>query len=433
MSQLLKSEDWTFFAKSTHNYTHGLHLYPARMHPEIARRLIKKYANEQKKVVFDPFMGSGGVLVESLLHNNNSIGFDINPFAVLLSKVKTTPINPKKLNQKFHDIQSKSNTDLKRKINYDNAPSSINLPFWYTKESVKRLQILKKHIFDITDDKVQNFFKICFSLTSRRTSFQKNSIYKIYRMKPEKRKVFRPDPFETFSQVCVANIAKMADFYAQLRSKKSRVFPIEDDTRNAKDLFSHIPQKILDDGKAHLVVTSPPYGDHGTTVAYGQFSRHLGLWLELPEETLLPVDSIGLGGKKKKEHSDLESPLLTKTLARVEKKDSEQEKKTNNPTRAKDVYSYFYDLDKCLEQISQVLKPNKSHCCFVVANRTVRRIKIPTDQIIIELAAKYGFRYKHTIPRTIVKKAMASKNAPENIRYNAGETMKRESVIVWKF
>jgi len=168
-------------------------------------------------------------------------------------------------------------------------------------------------------------------------------------------------------------------------------------------------------------------------VAYGQFSRHLGLWLELPEETLLPVDSIGLGGKKKNEHSDLESPLLTKTLARVEKKDSEQEKKTNNPTRAKDVYSFFYDLDKCLEQISQVLKPNKSHCCFVVANRTVRRIRIPTDQIIIELAEKYGFRYKHTIPRTIVKKAMSSKNAPENIRHNAGETMKHESVIVWKF
>ena len=28
--------------------------------------------------------------------------------------------------------------------------------------------------------------------------------------------------------------------------------------------FSKIPQEILDDGKSHLVVTSPPYGDHGT-------------------------------------------------------------------------------------------------------------------------------------------------------------------------
>ena len=37
-------------------------------------------------------MGSGGVLLESILHGNTAIGIDINPFAVLLSKVKTTPI-----------------------------------------------------------------------------------------------------------------------------------------------------------------------------------------------------------------------------------------------------------------------------------------------------------------------------------------------------
>ena len=77
-------EDWTFRDISTKEYTHGFHQYPARMHPEIAKRLIVKYAIKSSDIVFDPFMGSGGVLVESMLHGNNSVGIDLNPFAVLL-------------------------------------------------------------------------------------------------------------------------------------------------------------------------------------------------------------------------------------------------------------------------------------------------------------------------------------------------------------
>ena len=69
--------DWTFAKVSTKEHTHGFHTYPARMHPEIAKQLIEKYASDPKKVVFDPFMGSGGVLVEAILHGNNAIGIDI--------------------------------------------------------------------------------------------------------------------------------------------------------------------------------------------------------------------------------------------------------------------------------------------------------------------------------------------------------------------
>jgi len=101
---ILQKEDWTFLDYSTKNYTHGFHLYPARMHPEIAKRLIAKYASNPKKVVFDPFMGSGGVLVEALLHGNNSVGIDVNPFAVLLSKVKTRTIIPTMLQKTFEKI-----------------------------------------------------------------------------------------------------------------------------------------------------------------------------------------------------------------------------------------------------------------------------------------------------------------------------------------
>ena len=125
MSSLVSvtKEDWTFRDISTKEYTHGFHQYPARMHPEIAKRLIEKYAIKSSDIVFDPFMGSGGVLVESMLHGNNSVGIDLNPFAVLLTEVKTIPIDSKKLEDTFNQIITNSKKDRKNKIRYENSPN----------------------------------------------------------------------------------------------------------------------------------------------------------------------------------------------------------------------------------------------------------------------------------------------------------------------
>ena len=427
-------EDWTFKEIGTHQYSHGFHQYPARMHPEIARRIIQKYATDSTDIVLDPFMGSGGVLVESLLNGNNSLGIDLNPFAVFLSGVKTTPINAKNLEETYQEIIRKSKLDSQKNVKYDNAPEKLDLKFWYPPDSINKLPILKNHVFKIQNKNLRNFFKVCFSLTTRRASYQKNSVYKTYRMKPEKREDFEPDTFKIFTNICQKNIKNMMDFHSEIESKKANAYPILGDTRNLGNQFSKIPQEILDDGKAHLVVTSPPYGDHGTTVAYGQFSKHLGLWLELKDiEELFAVDSNGLGGKKIKNSTDLESPLLDNIFKKIEKKDKKFPKKTNLSNRAGDVYAFFFDLDTCLEQLSQYLKKGKSHCCFVVGNRTVRREKIPTDEILVELSKKYDFKHIDTIYRTIANKAMAVKNAPENISNYSSDTMNKESIILLKY
>jgi len=426
-------EDWTFKEVKTQEFTHGLHQYPARMHPEIAKRLITKFTSKKSDLIFDPFMGSGTVLVEAMLHGNNSIGIDLNPFAVLLSTVKTIPLDAKKLETTFKQILLNSKKDKQEKITYDNAPNFTsrkskkdNLNFWYPVKNSNDLQILKNHVFLIKDKQISNFFKICFSLTTRRVSFQKNSIYKIYRMQDDKRKEHEPDTLTEFQKICEKNIKNMKNFTEKIGTKHAIANTILGNTMDAPE--------ILGTKKPTLLVTSPPYGDHQTTVAYGQFSRHPGMWLELPEqEELLAVDSEGLGGKKKDEIEDLQSDTLDKILKKIKKKDKEIPKTKTHANRAGDVYSFFKDLDNCFEKISNVLQETKSHCCFVVSNRTVRREKIPTDEICVELAKKYGFTHIDTIYRTIANKAMSLKNAPENITNFSGDTMNQESIIIWKF
>ncbi|HRG98044.1 MAG TPA: DNA methyltransferase, partial [Polyangiaceae bacterium] len=66
---------------------HGFHVYPARMHPTTAARLVALAAREGDRVL-DPFCGSGTVLVEALASGRHAVGTDLNPLAVRLSRLK---------------------------------------------------------------------------------------------------------------------------------------------------------------------------------------------------------------------------------------------------------------------------------------------------------------------------------------------------------
>jgi hypothetical protein len=144
----------------------------------------------------------------------------------------------------------------------------------------------------------------------------------------------------------------------------------------------------------------------------------------LPTEDVYGVDDAGLGGTTVTMRKDLRSPALDATLATIEERDKD---------RSLQVYSFFDDLDKCMGQLSQVMIKGASHCCFVIGNRTVRRVRIPTDQILVESAAKYGFKHIATYYREIPTKTIPLINAPENISGMNGETMSKESIVIWSF
>ena len=100
-----KDESWDFRKDFTKYSNHGFHTYPAMMIPQVARRLIQRYGKD-KEVLLDPFMGSGTALLEAKLHKNfkKAYGIDINPLALLISKVKTTPINPEILKGEYSKL-----------------------------------------------------------------------------------------------------------------------------------------------------------------------------------------------------------------------------------------------------------------------------------------------------------------------------------------
>src|SRR3989338_3538668 len=134
---------WDFRTAHTKYSNHGFHTYPAMMIPQIARRLIETYG-KNASVILDPFMGSGTALLEAKLHPQfrKAYGIDINPLALLISKAKTTPIDPELLWKEYNKLIHRCFEDQKsanfREKNIQ-AYSFFNIDFWFKPEVMRDL------------------------------------------------------------------------------------------------------------------------------------------------------------------------------------------------------------------------------------------------------------------------------------------------------
>ena len=67
-------------------FTHGFHAYPARMHPETARRVIESFPGGR---IVDPFVGSGTTAVEAVRAGRPFTGFDISKVPLEIAWART--------------------------------------------------------------------------------------------------------------------------------------------------------------------------------------------------------------------------------------------------------------------------------------------------------------------------------------------------------
>lgn len=409
----LADSTWDFAGADTKGATHVLHAYPAMMIPQVARRLIE-LGSEPGATVLDPFCGSGSVLVEGLLAGRRVIGIDLNPLAVLISKVKTTPIAPDVLEAAFQRIVERS------KMPSNSPPQFKNRDFWFSSSAVTGLGRILSSIRELEQPEVRAFFEIAFSEAVRACSNSREREFKLFRYAPEILSARSISPETVFGQKCRRNISAMRRFHEQVQSlEPARIH--EGDTRK------FIPE--IGAGSVDLVVTSPAYGDARTTVAYGQYSRLPSQWLGLGGD----VDPDLLGGHRStrkrrgtKSSSDPamsrspESPLLHDICGRIAER---------SEPRSLEVSHFFADFDEALSTIASYLKP-RGKASFVVGNRTVTGVQVPMDEIVAELGPSHGLIPESITIRAIPSKTLPLKNSPSNRPGEIGSTMRNE-YIVW--
>lgn len=398
---------WDYRNANTKPYTHIFHQYPAMFIPQVARRLVQSYSKEDD-VICDIFCGSGTALVESRLLGRNCWGIDLNPHAIFLAKAKTTPLDPSRLQKIYFELLKESR---QTKLEPQDTPAFFNVDYWFKPDVIKDLAKLRKTISNINGADVRNFFLVSFSHTVRTASNTRGGEFKLFRIPEEKLENYEPDVLSIFKKKAEENINGMREYYRDVKGN-TWVEVIEGDSTKENG----IPEESVD-----LIITSPPYGDSRTTVAYGQFSRLSSQWLGLVTDDRLQIDNEMLGGKPVK---SLENNLRSENLSDIVEKISNRDKK-----RAAEVLSFFIDLEKTMEQAHRMLKDGK-YFCLVIGNRTVKDVRIPTDFIITEIGEELGFVSRDIFVRNIPNKRMPKKNSPTNIAGKLSETMNTESIVI---
>jgi site-specific DNA-methyltransferase (cytosine-N4-specific) len=394
--------------------THGIHTYPAVMIGPVARYCIDKYLKPVTHLI-DPFVGSGSVLVESAIKNIHSVGVDLNPLAVAISKAKTTTIDIKEV-LKIRNLIFKIIKTSKQK-HYHIPENVTQWDFWFSEKILQDILFLIDSIeTSIQNPEIKNFYKITLSEIIRKASYQRNGEFKRYRIKKEDITKHNFDVFSRFFDQLEYNIEGMRD-YITMKNK--------DDLQIDPEVYYHDSRNLywIEDNSFDGLLTSPPYGDSGTTVAYGQFSRFSLELLNFEiDHQINNLDAVLLGGKKSTSNTNvqkIESQKLGETLDKLYEIDDK---------RAKEVEKFYIDYFEAINEYSRILKPG-SRLVYVVGNRTVKKLWIETDIITKEMFEQFEFKSKGIFFREIPNKRMPSMNSPTNVKGEKITTMVNEFIV----
>jgi len=383
----------------------NIHKYPATMPPQIGIALLKELNITQGKLL-DPYCGSGSSFASALECGLTEMyGFDINPLAVLISRVKFTKIGLDALQITKQQLREKIDEYLKKENFLEKfpLPKITNINFWFSQEVINKLNLLRYFINQIADKNLYNFFLIPFSETVRECSYTRNNEFKLYKMKEKDILSFNPDVLGVYLKKLQDVIEIYITAYFPKLTPKTKVTINYSQFNDAEDSFD-------------LVLTSPPYGDSRTTVAYGQFSTLANEWIGI--DYARKVDKMLMGGSQTK--SLYNQGLITDYIQAIA---------ANNEKRALEVSAFYLDLEKSIHQVAKSVKKG-GKIIYIVGNRTVKNIQLPTDQFIAEKFEQNGFRHLITYERLLSNKAMPSKNSPTNESGNTVNTMLYEYIVI---
>lgn len=403
-----------FLKSDTRQFTHGFHQYPAKMIPQVANALIDEYGRNAT-LLLDPYCGTGTSLVEANIKGLNAIGSDLNPLARLLSKVKTTPIEVQTLEFHLEDFYKylfpyRYGFKPKDNIVITNFP---RIDFWFSKGVKEKLSIIKTYIKQIENIDICDFFKVAFSQTVRECSFTRNNEFKLYKMPNEQIKNFKPDPYGVMENILGANYLGLKNFIEEKKDLKSKTIVCDFNST------FRVPKRIIKDNSIDLVVTSPPYGDSSTTVAYGQFSALSNQWLDFMENGR-SLDKELMGGISHKKLKHFQSKILNQNIEDIRKEDRK---------RALEVISFYSDYERSIKNIALTIKPN-GFACYVVSNRNVKGQVLQTDEITKDMFNQFGFRHINTSYRKISNKRLPRYNSSDGKKGQKTELMNIESIVV---
>jgi len=437
---IYKNPEYWDFKESKKDHIHGICSYPATMVPAMQSEILKIILETNHNInnIFDPFMGSGTMLVEGMLNNLDVYGIDINPLSYLLSYFKTNiPVLTELKNSIDILFDSLDNTDKYEIVSFKN----INK--WYNVDIIEDLSKIHYCIKKLHDRSIRMFYWICLCEVSRLCNNSRNSTFKLHIKSQEDITNFKYNVIKQFKKIAIDNIQRVEN-YVRINSN------LTNNNNNNKLYYSYEKKKYIylgdslntmkdhfKDNSIDLIITSPPYGDNHTTVTYGQFSVLPLRWIDVKDldtfinnsliEVDSKIDSLSLGGKNYSIEIIKESNILntSETLKKIF-----YELMNDDNLKAKKVVSFMIDFNKIFLELVRILKKD-GYIVLTVGNRRVGNKEIRFNKIIKELCNCYNLKLIYEFDRNILSKRLPSKlsKLKNNISVNS---MSKEYILIIK-
>lgn len=420
---------WDFRGKSNNEYTHDLHQYPAKLNPSIARKLIKDYGGDAENLL-DPFCGSGTTLVEARLAGLDAIGFDINPTAKSMSLAKSQNYDLRRLRSFVMHLDSA--LDSMELMHWQTAVKRSGfgreeIKTWYPNKSIREIASSIELIRAVDAQYMPNrkhrlFATVALSDCLREVSIQRMGEWKNYRIKNWRDMDINDlyqDLVPLFKEKLNANLASVCSYIDELKlhSNYNSTNVVVDSVNSVYSMKSKfLPKEGID-----LVVTSPPYGDSPTTVAYEQFSWLSNVWLGLDNRTPGRLGSEMMGGQLRLFVDSIGQRSIDSAISKMKM------------GFAMKNYAFYRDYLESIRNVADIVKVG-GHVCYVVGNRTSGDQYMRLDLFTRWAFEKNGFKRVGKIRnRKLTNTKMPGAIAvTENGQKKIVPTMKEEFIVVCK-
>ncbi len=416
-------EDHWAYRGAGRAHKHALFQYPAMMVADMQRDLaavLLDHAADATGPVLDPFVGSGTTLGAAMSLGRDFVGWDINPLAVLICKVKAGPLHV----AAFADASTRV---CATKLVATPLERFDNWRHWFTTDVARGLTSLREAIAAESNVATRRFLWVCLAETVRLTSNSRTSTVKLHR-RPVEQLTNRPDPAAVFKRVTDDNLQRVRDAANELTSSGRMV---RGWYRGEVSIELGDCRHLAFDGPAaSLLITSPPYGDNTSTVTYGQHAYLPLQWIDLfdidesadPDclATTHEIDSRSLGGSRRITES--QEKALTERSRSL--KALLQRLTDSRPNCTSRIVAFTRDLDDALAHVLPLIHQH-GLTAWTVGARRVGGQSVPLDKILAELCSARGYGCVSVLHREIPseRKRMASRN-------EAGSTMNREHVVI---
>ena len=390
-------KEWSFSEYGqleTGKWTHDYHRYPAKFIPQLVERLIDQYVYREDAHINDPFMGCGTTIVTAISRGLRASGTDINKIAYLITRVKSTPIEPEYLSKKINSLLSKLKfIDDSSSLFYDRIEPLIpkkhldRINYWFSEQNKEELGMILRIIHNEEDEIIKDFFLVAFSHILKNCSvwlqdstkptrdFNKKPVKPYDSFKRHLLKMQKGN--EAFYKVVPEKVRKNIDKYLNIYVGDARKQPV--------------PNNSVD-----LIITSSPYV---TSYEYADLHQLSTIWLDLTDDLKEYRKKFIGTSYKKYNDKQLRSLIAMDIINKMSKKDQ---------NTAKEIEAYFIDMEEVFDESYRILK-HGGRCCFVIGNTKLKNINILNAEVFAESLQYSGFKLDKIIKREIPSKILPQK------------------------